>query len=281
MRQRAPRAQVLFVDYLTVLPPAGQARTAAVGHRRRARPPHRRHARAADRRSRRGRPDANVVRAAEASREHHAWSADPWTTKPTRFGLPIPGRPVPRTRTRRACAPWPTWSLSEQEIRAAFADHDRRRVGVGARNPRQRRGVGDAEVFDTADPQLLVERRCRARLPIATLQDGWNVVIAVSLMQASMSAPGPGRISRSTVDAIGSVAMISRVRCDRPDERFDVLALGEQVHPDGRWRSRDPMNESGHFRGSSGVQYECPTDNAGANFPPRDSARASAGMKIS
>jgi hypothetical protein len=28
-----------------------------------------------------------VVRAAEASREHHAWSAEPWTTK---VGLPLP-----------------------------------------------------------------------------------------------------------------------------------------------------------------------------------------------
>jgi hypothetical protein len=33
-----------------------------------------------------------LVRAAEHSTEHHAWSADPWTT---RFGLPLPGRPAP------------------------------------------------------------------------------------------------------------------------------------------------------------------------------------------
>ena len=32
------------------------------------------------------------VRAAQASREHHAWSAEPWTT---RFGLPLPGHPAP------------------------------------------------------------------------------------------------------------------------------------------------------------------------------------------
>jgi hypothetical protein len=32
------------------------------------------------------------VRAAEASREHHAWSERPWTSK---FGLPLPGRPAP------------------------------------------------------------------------------------------------------------------------------------------------------------------------------------------
>ncbi|MDT5133264.1 MAG: hypothetical protein QOE41_2575, partial [Mycobacterium sp.] len=33
-----------------------------------------------------------VVKAGEASGDHHAWSADPWTTK---FGLPLPGRPAP------------------------------------------------------------------------------------------------------------------------------------------------------------------------------------------
>ncbi len=33
-----------------------------------------------------------LVRAGAASREHHAWSAQPWTT---RFGWPVPGRPAP------------------------------------------------------------------------------------------------------------------------------------------------------------------------------------------
>jgi hypothetical protein len=32
-----------------------------------------------------------VVRVAEASRDHHAWSAEPWTTGAT---LPLPGRPL-------------------------------------------------------------------------------------------------------------------------------------------------------------------------------------------
>jgi hypothetical protein len=40
----------------------------------------------------------------------------------------------------------------EQEIHTAFADHDRRCVGVGARNFRQRRGVGDPEVVHAANP---------------------------------------------------------------------------------------------------------------------------------
>ena len=33
-----------------------------------------------------------LVRAGEASREHHPWSDEPWTT---RFGFPWPGRPAP------------------------------------------------------------------------------------------------------------------------------------------------------------------------------------------
>jgi lysophospholipase L1-like esterase len=33
-----------------------------------------------------------LVEAGRASRDHHAWSADPWTR---RFGLPLPGRPAP------------------------------------------------------------------------------------------------------------------------------------------------------------------------------------------
>jgi lysophospholipase L1-like esterase len=36
-----------------------------------------------------------LIRAAAASREHHAWSAEPWTTLPTRLGVSLPGRPAP------------------------------------------------------------------------------------------------------------------------------------------------------------------------------------------
>jgi lysophospholipase L1-like esterase len=94
IRQRAPRAKVLFVDYLTLLPPAGVAAPplsdveVALGRR------------VADTLERlTGEAAAATgcewVRAAEASREHHAWSAEPWTVKPTKFGLPLPGRPAP------------------------------------------------------------------------------------------------------------------------------------------------------------------------------------------
>ncbi len=90
IRRRAPQATVLFVDYLTLLPETGAA------------PPLRepdlslgRHMAStleqltADAAKASG---CGLVRAAEASRGHHAWSPQPWTTK---FGWPIPGRPAP------------------------------------------------------------------------------------------------------------------------------------------------------------------------------------------
>jgi lysophospholipase L1-like esterase len=90
LRQRAPRAKVLFVDYLTLLPPDGPAPPlsdvdVALG---------RRVADTLERLTGEAAADTGCewVRAAEASREHHAWSSGPWTT---RWGLPIPGRPAP------------------------------------------------------------------------------------------------------------------------------------------------------------------------------------------
>jgi lysophospholipase L1-like esterase len=91
VRQRSPRARVLFVDYLTVLPPAGQrvppmTETDADLARHVAETLERLTAGAA------AETGCDVVKAGEASREHHGWSSDPWTT---RFGLPLPGRPAP------------------------------------------------------------------------------------------------------------------------------------------------------------------------------------------
>jgi lysophospholipase L1-like esterase len=91
LRQRSPRAKVLFVDYLTLLPPAGTPAPplsdvdVALG---------RRVADTLERLTAEAAADTGCewVRAAEASRGHHAWSAEPWTTK---FGLPLPGRPAP------------------------------------------------------------------------------------------------------------------------------------------------------------------------------------------
>lgn len=90
VRRRAPRATVLFVDYLTLLPPVGPAPPLAdadVALGRRVAAALRRATAVAAEAS-----GAGLVRAAEASAEHHAWSAAPWTTRP---GLPIPGRPAP------------------------------------------------------------------------------------------------------------------------------------------------------------------------------------------
>jgi len=93
-RQRCGQARIIFVDYLTMLPPAGvpaaplSPADADLG----------RHVAAtletmtADAAAATG---CDVVRAGAASREHHAWSAAPWTTLPARYGIPVPGRPAP------------------------------------------------------------------------------------------------------------------------------------------------------------------------------------------
>lgn len=82
---------MLFVDYLTLLPPAGEAapplsdHDAALG-RHLAGELERLTAEAA------AATGCGLVTAGAASREHHAWSSDPWTT---RFGWPVPRRPAP------------------------------------------------------------------------------------------------------------------------------------------------------------------------------------------
>ncbi|OBH57767.1 SGNH/GDSL hydrolase family protein [Mycobacterium sp. E2479] len=94
LRQRSARARIFFVDYLTMLPPPGVPATplsptdADLG----------RHVAdaletmTADAAAATG---CEVIRAGVASREHHAWSAEPWTTLPARFGVLLPGRPAP------------------------------------------------------------------------------------------------------------------------------------------------------------------------------------------
>ncbi|TGD89075.1 SGNH/GDSL hydrolase family protein [Mycolicibacterium sp. CH28] len=91
LRRRSPRARIMFVDYLTLLPPAGTpappltADVADLG----------RHvaqrlatltAEAAQA------TGCEVVPAARASEDHHAWSAQPWTTG---AGSLLPWRPKP------------------------------------------------------------------------------------------------------------------------------------------------------------------------------------------
>lgn len=91
IRRRSPEARVLFVDYLTLLPPVGTPapplpeQYVAAGRR------------IADTLERLTEEAAvetgcEVVRAGLASRAHHPWSTDPWMTK---FGVPLPGRPAP------------------------------------------------------------------------------------------------------------------------------------------------------------------------------------------
>lgn len=91
VRRRAPAARVLFVDYLTLLPPKGipappLSEGDAETGRRIADTLERLTAEAA------AATGCELVRAAAASRDHHPWSADPWTTK---FGVPLPGRAAP------------------------------------------------------------------------------------------------------------------------------------------------------------------------------------------
>jgi lysophospholipase L1-like esterase len=93
LRERAPHARVFFVDYLTMLPPAGAAQPLSQGDadlgRHVAATLERLTAEAA------AATGCEVVAAAAASREHHAWSARPWTTRPARYVVPLPGRPAP------------------------------------------------------------------------------------------------------------------------------------------------------------------------------------------
>jgi lysophospholipase L1-like esterase len=91
LRRRAPRALVVFVDYLTLLPPPGEKAPplsdgdADLGrHIAATLEQHTAYAAEVT--------GCDIIKAGHASREHHAWSADPWMT---RFGVPLPGRPAP------------------------------------------------------------------------------------------------------------------------------------------------------------------------------------------
>lgn len=91
LRRRAPRATVLFVDYLTFLPPPGVPTPLLADEdvslgRRIAADLERLTAEAA------AAAGCGVVRAADASRDHHSWSVQPWTRG---VGWPLPGRPAP------------------------------------------------------------------------------------------------------------------------------------------------------------------------------------------
>lgn len=90
-RLRAPEARVLFVEYLTLLPPAGRAAKpltqseADLGRSLAARLQEITAAAALE-------TGCEVLPVADASRDHHAWSAVPWTVGAR---VPVPGRPAP------------------------------------------------------------------------------------------------------------------------------------------------------------------------------------------
>jgi lysophospholipase L1-like esterase len=90
VRRRSPQARVVFVDYLTLLPPPGQSafplRERYVDQGRRT--AERLEASTAAAAEATG---CELVSAGAASRDHHAWSTDPWTVGAT---LPLPGRPL-------------------------------------------------------------------------------------------------------------------------------------------------------------------------------------------
>jgi lysophospholipase L1-like esterase len=91
VRRRAPRARVVFVDYLTLLPPAGlPAAPLSVEHADLGRYVSARleDATAAAARA----TGCELVRAGLASRDHHGWSTTPWAAA---AGWPLPWRPAP------------------------------------------------------------------------------------------------------------------------------------------------------------------------------------------
>lgn len=91
VRDRAPQARVLFVDYLTLMPPAGTRAGRLPVHvadlARHVAGELERHTAAAA-----ALTGCEIVRAGQASRAHHPWSARPWTVG---AGLPLPWRPWP------------------------------------------------------------------------------------------------------------------------------------------------------------------------------------------
>lgn len=85
VRHRAPDALIIFVDYLTLLPPEGMAapplsaEDAALGRHIAGSLEQATAAAARD-------TGARVISAAASSRQHHAWSTEPWTTGPAGRG---------------------------------------------------------------------------------------------------------------------------------------------------------------------------------------------------
>ena len=95
LRARCPHARILFVDYLTLLPPPGtpapplEPAVADLGRRLAA-------GLAAATAEAAAATGCELVAAGAASRDHHAWSAEPWTTGAgTLTGALLRRRPLP------------------------------------------------------------------------------------------------------------------------------------------------------------------------------------------
>ena len=91
VRQRSPRARVVFVDYLTLLPPDGTTApplSAADADLGRYVGTRLEEATAMAAQA----TGCELVPAGQASRQHHGWSAEPWAVA---AGLPLPWRPAP------------------------------------------------------------------------------------------------------------------------------------------------------------------------------------------
>lgn len=91
VRERAPKARVVFVDYLTLLPPAGW-RAAPLSNADADLGRHLASALEAHTAAAATATGCEIVKAGEASRNHHAWSSVPWTTG---WRVPWPWRPAP------------------------------------------------------------------------------------------------------------------------------------------------------------------------------------------
>jgi lysophospholipase L1-like esterase len=91
VRERAPNARVVFVDYLTLLPPSGvlappfSEADLEMGR-------HIGGTLETFTESAVAEIDCELVRCGVASRDHHPWSDDPWTTK---YGWYLPGKVAP------------------------------------------------------------------------------------------------------------------------------------------------------------------------------------------
>ncbi len=90
VRARSPQARVVFVDYVSLLPPNGTADGLSHDHTELGR--YLGEGLAAITAEVAESEGCEVVRASRASRDHHPWSSTAWANGP---GLPVPGRPLP------------------------------------------------------------------------------------------------------------------------------------------------------------------------------------------